>query len=115
MPQIKHSYTVEAKSYEPNGYNLYNMAEWTDSSYDPNAYEYVSTMNPNVLDASISEKVARWFVERCSLLFTSTRDYEYADSARSYIGFRTVQDYMGFKPLVQVKEHVLKNKIKNPT
>jgi formylglycine-generating enzyme required for sulfatase activity len=30
-------YTVEAKSYEPNGYNLYNMAgvsEWTDSSYD---------------------------------------------------------------------------------
>jgi hypothetical protein len=25
----------------------------------------------------------------------STRDYEYADSARSYIGFRTVQDYMG--------------------
>jgi hypothetical protein len=27
--------------------------------------------------------------------FTRVRDYEYADSARSYIGFRTVQDYMG--------------------
>jgi formylglycine-generating enzyme required for sulfatase activity len=56
MQQIRH-YTVEAKSYEPNGYNLYNMAgnvsEWTDS-YDPNAYEYVSSMNPNVLDASIN-------------------------------------------------------------
>ena len=26
-----------------------------------------------------------------------TRDFEYADSARSYIGFRTVQDYMGTK------------------
>jgi len=25
----------------------------------------------------------------------STRDYEYADSARSYIGFRTVQDFLG--------------------
>jgi hypothetical protein len=25
----------------------------------------------------------------------STRDFEYADSARSFIGFRTVQDYMG--------------------
>ena len=25
----------------------------------------------------------------------STRDFEYADTARSYIGFRTVQDYMG--------------------
>jgi formylglycine-generating enzyme required for sulfatase activity len=28
-------------------------------------------------------------------LQVSTRDWEYADSARSYIGFRTVQDYMG--------------------
>ena len=28
-------------------------------------------------------------------LQVSSRDYEYADSARSYIGFRTVQDYMG--------------------
>ena len=30
-------YTVEAKSYEPNDFNLYNMAgnvaEWTNSSY----------------------------------------------------------------------------------
>jgi formylglycine-generating enzyme required for sulfatase activity len=52
--------TVEAKSYEPNGYNLYNMAgnvaEWTNSSYDPNAYEYVSSMNPNVQDYKIKEK-----------------------------------------------------------
>jgi formylglycine-generating enzyme required for sulfatase activity len=51
------------ESYEPNGYNLYNMAgnvsEWTDSSYDPNAYEYVSSMNPNVLDASNKRKVVR--------------------------------------------------------
>jgi formylglycine-generating enzyme required for sulfatase activity len=55
-------YTVEAVN-EPNGYNLYNMAgnvsEWTDSSYDPNAYEYVSSMNPNVLDASNKRKVVR--------------------------------------------------------
>lgn len=43
-------YTVEAKSYESNGYNLYNMAgnvsEWTDSAYDANSYEFMSTMNP---------------------------------------------------------------------
>ena len=25
----------------------------------------------------------------------SSRDFEYADSARSFIGFRTIQDYMG--------------------
>jgi formylglycine-generating enzyme required for sulfatase activity len=51
-------YTVEAKSYEPNGYNLYNMAgnvsEWTDSS--TLMLEYVSSMNPNVLDASNKRK-----------------------------------------------------------
>jgi len=27
----------------------------------------------------------------------STRDFEYADSSRSYIGFRTIRDYMGEK------------------
>jgi hypothetical protein len=33
-------------------------------------------------------------LERCRLLLqVSTRDYEYADSARSYISFE--QDYMG--------------------
>ncbi|MGB1113799.1 MAG: gliding motility lipoprotein GldK, partial [Flavobacteriaceae bacterium] len=39
-------YTVEAKSYYPNDYNLYNMsgnvAEWTNSSYNSESYEYVA-------------------------------------------------------------------------
>ncbi|HLF52235.1 gliding motility lipoprotein GldK [Flavobacterium sp.] len=96
-------YTVEAKSYEPNGYNLYNMsgnvAEWTDSSYDASAYEYVSTMNPNVQDATNQRKVTRGgsWKDVSYFLQVSTRDFEYADSARSYIGFRTVQDYMGLQ------------------
>jgi hypothetical protein len=34
-----------------------------DSSYDPNAYEYVSSMNPNVLDASNKRKVVRGVME----------------------------------------------------
>ncbi|TDD93758.1 T9SS ring complex lipoprotein PorK/GldK [Flavobacterium cellulosilyticum] len=94
-------YTVEAKSYEPNGYNLYNMAgnvaEWTDSAYDPNAYEYVSSMNPSNTDTSNKRKVVRGgsWKDVAYFLQVSTRDYEYADSARSFIGFRTVQDYMG--------------------
>jgi gliding motility-associated lipoprotein GldK len=94
-------YTVEARSYEPNGYNLYNMAgnvaEWTDSAYNPNAYEYVSTMNPNVIDGKNQRKVVRGgsWKDVAYFLQVSTRDHEYADSARSYIGFRTVQDYMG--------------------
>ncbi len=94
-------YTVEAKSFEPNDYNLYNMAgnvsEWTDSSYDPNSYEYVSTMNPNGGSGQNARKVIRGgsWKDVAYFLQVSTRDYEYQDSARSYIGFRTVQDYMG--------------------
>jgi gliding motility-associated lipoprotein GldK len=101
-------YTVEAKSFEPNDYNLYNMAgnvsEWTDSSYDPNSYEYVSTMNPNGGSRQNARKVIRGgsWKDVAYFLQVSTRDYEYQDSVRSYIGFRTVQDYMGVeenKPL----------------
>ena len=94
-------YTVEAKAYEPNDYNLYNMAgnvsEWTNSSYDPNSYEYVSTMNPNAESTQNARKVIRGgsWKDVAYFLQVSTRDYEYQDSARSYIGFRTVQDYMG--------------------
>ncbi|MES2544900.1 MAG: gliding motility lipoprotein GldK [Bacteroidota bacterium] len=96
-------YTVEAKSYDPNGYNLYNMsgnvAEWTDSSYDAAAYEYVSSMNPNVQDGTNMRKVTRGgsWKDVAYFLQVGTRDFEYADSARSYIGFRTVQDYMGLQ------------------
>ncbi|MGC1631371.1 MAG: gliding motility lipoprotein GldK [Gelidibacter sp.] len=94
-------YTVEAKSYEPNDFNLYNMAgnvsEWVNGSYDPASYEYMSTINPNVNDANNQRKVVRGgsWKDVAYFLQVSSRDYEYADSARSYIGFRTVQDYMG--------------------
>ncbi|WP_051774928.1 T9SS ring complex lipoprotein PorK/GldK [Formosa agariphila] len=94
-------YTVEAKSYEPNDYNLYNMAgnvaEWVYSSYDPASYEYSSTINPSVNDNENQRKVVRGgsWKDVAYFLQVSSRDYEYADSARSYIGFRTVQDYMG--------------------
>ncbi|MFC5048255.1 gliding motility lipoprotein GldK [Aquimarina hainanensis] len=94
-------YTVEAKTFEPNDYNLYNMAgnvsEWVQSSYDPAGYDYVSSMNPNVNDDRNKRKVVRGgsWKDVAYFLQVSTRDYEYADSARSYIGFRTVQDYMG--------------------
>ncbi|NBL64767.1 gliding motility lipoprotein GldK [Flavobacterium sp. NST-5] len=94
-------YTVEAKSYDPNDYNLYNMAgnvaEWTNTSYDAAAYEYVSTMNPNIPDVKNQRKVIRGgsWKDVAYFLQVSTRDFEYADSARSFIGFRTVQDYMG--------------------
>jgi len=94
-------YTVEAKSYEPNDYNLYNMAgnvaEWTNSSYDPSAYEYLSSLNPNMSFDNEARKVVRGgsWKDVAYFLRVSSRDYEYSDTARSYIGFRTVQDYLG--------------------
>ncbi|MFD0863758.1 gliding motility lipoprotein GldK [Sungkyunkwania multivorans] len=100
-------YTVEAKSFEPNDYSLYNMAgnvsEWTNSSYDMTAYEYVSSMNPNTSFNDNNRKVIRGgsWKDVAYFLQVSTRDFEYADSARSYIGFRTVQDYMGTDLTVQ--------------
>ncbi|WP_179008711.1 type IX secretion system lipoprotein PorK/GldK [Winogradskyella forsetii] len=94
-------YTVEADAYDPNDFNLYNMAgnvsEWVNGSYDPASYEYMSSINPNVNDPNNTRKVVRGgsWKDVAYFLQVSSRDYEYADSARSYIGFRTVQDYMG--------------------
>ena len=94
-------YAVEAKSFLPNDYNLYNMSgnvsEWTESSYDPGAYEYVSSLNPNMSLNDEKRKVVRGgsWKDVAYFLRVSSRDYEYQDTARSYIGFRTVQDYLG--------------------
>ncbi len=109
-------YTVEAKSYEPNDYNLYNMAgnvsEWTNSSYDPGAYEFVSTMNPNAGAGQNMRKVIRGgsWKDIAYFLQVSTRDYEYQDSARSYIGFRTVQDYMGEEDSERQRRQALRSR-----
>ncbi len=94
-------YTVEADSYEPNDFGLYNMSgnvsEWVNTSYDAAAYEYMSSMNPNVNNKDNKRKVIRGgsWKDVSYFLQVSTRDFEYADSARSYIGFRTVQDFLG--------------------
>ncbi len=94
-------YTMEAKSYNKNGYGLYNMAgnvsEWTGSAYNEASYYLGSTMNPSVEDRANHRKVIRGgsWKDMAYFIEVSSRDYEYADTARSYIGFRTVQDYLG--------------------
>ena len=94
-------YTMEAKSYNPNDYGLYNMAgnvsEWTNTAYNEASYYIGSTMNPNVENTKNHRKIIRGgsWKDVAYFLQVSTRDFEYADSARSYIGFRTVQDFLG--------------------
>ncbi len=94
-------YTVEAKSYYPNDFGLYNMAgnvsEWTESSYSKDSYNFTSGLNPNISDSTNLRKAIRGgsWKDVSYFLRVSTRDYEYKDEQRSYIGFRTVQDYLG--------------------
>ena len=103
-------YTVEADTYEPNDYNLYNMAgnvaEWTTSSYRSNSYEFSSSINPDVETEAPLVRERLGFGDRkvvrggswkdvAYYLQVSSRDYEVDTIQRSYIGFRTVQDYMG--------------------
>jgi gliding motility-associated lipoprotein GldK len=94
-------YTMEGKSFNANDYGLYNMAgnvsEWTNSSYNISSYYMGSTMNPNVEDRTNKRKIIRGgsWKDVAYFLEVSSRDYEYGDTARSYIGFRTVQDHLG--------------------
>ncbi len=94
-------YTVEATSYNANEYGLYNMAgnvaEWTNTAYNQMSYYMGSTMNPNVENRENRRKIIRGgsWKDVAYFLEVSSRDWEYADTARSYIGFRTVQDYLG--------------------
>ena len=94
-------YTAPVDSYFPNGYNLYNMAgnvaEWTNSTYNEMSYHFASTMNPNYVKTNDSRKTIRGgsWKDISYFIRVSTRDYEYGDTVRSYIGFRTVQSAKG--------------------
>ncbi len=96
-------YTVEADSYNVNGFGLYNMAgnvaEWTNTAYNQMSYYFGSTMNPNVENKENHRKIIRGgsWKDIAYFLEVGSRDWEYADTSRSYIGFRTVQDYLGVK------------------
>lgn len=95
-------------AYMANQYGLYNMAgnvsEWTSATYHESAYEFVLDMNPNFEYMSKAEdpavlkrKVIRGgsWKDISYYLQTGARNFEYEDSARSYIGFRTAQSYLG--------------------
>ena len=95
-------YTAEAESYWPNDYGLYNMSgnvsEWTNSNFEKGANDFVAGLNPNIEGSEDNKfKVVRGgsWKDVAHFLKVSTRDYEKKDVKRSYIGFRTVQSYLG--------------------
>jgi sulfatase modifying factor 1 len=95
-----YTYTAPVKKFSKNGYGLYdmagNVAEWTESPYNNSSYEFSSTLNPNLSNQSSKEikKTVRGgsWKDAGYLLMTGYRDWERKDSARSFIGFRTIQD-----------------------
>ena len=98
-------YTVRADAYWPNDFGLYNMsgnvAEWTSSLFYEGGYSFQHDMNPdirwNAKDSDVprmKRKVIRGgsWKDVGYFLQTSTRNYEYQDTSKSYIGFRCVID-----------------------
>ena len=96
-------YTTPVNAYFANDFGLYNMAgnvsEWTNSSYFGNAYNAISDVNPDVR-YKIRENDPQWMRRKvirggswrdvAYYLQNGTRDYEYADTAKAYIGFRCI-------------------------
>lgn len=99
---------IKTASYNPNGYGLYdmagNVAEWTSNAYDEASFSYAHDMNSDyhynakeddhqvLKRKSIrggSWKDIAYFIQ------TSTRAFEYQDTAKSYIGFRCAIDFLG--------------------
>ena len=102
------AYTVNVRSYFPNDYGLYNMAgnvaEWTESAFDESASTFVHDLAPTFSreakpsdPAVLKRKVVRGgsWKDVGYFLQNSTRTYEYQDTAKSYIGFRCVTNYLG--------------------
>lgn len=94
--------------YPANSFGLYdmsgNVAEWTKSAYDKSSNVFTWDLNPdyNYLakpddPIAMKRKVIRGgsWKDIEYFLLVSTRDYEYQDTAKSYIGFRCVQPYLG--------------------
>ncbi len=101
-------YTVRADSYWPNDYGLYNMAgnvsEWTSGAYHEGAYSFIHDLNPDIrydAEPNDAETLKRKVLRGGSwkdieyYIQTGTRHWEYADTTKSYIGFRCVTTFLG--------------------
>lgn len=102
------AHTLIVAHYPRNDFGLYDMAgnvsEWTNSAYHPSSYNFAWDLNPdyqyNAKDAdppALKRKVIRGgsWKDVAYYLRVSSRAYEYQDTAKCYIGFRTVQTFLG--------------------
>lgn len=100
--------TMKVGSYDPNEYGIYdmagNVAEWTETAYDEAGYNYFSDLNPTfTYNARADEpqvmkrKVIRGgsWKDIAQFIQVSTRNFEYQDTTKSFIGFRCVRSTFG--------------------
>jgi len=101
-------HTVVVTSYSPNEFGLYcmsgNVAEWTSNAYDESAYNFSHDLNQDYLyeakdsdPPALKRKVIRGgsWKDIAYYLQNGTRTYEYQDTAKCYIGFRSVMTFLG--------------------
>ena len=100
--------TIIVAHFPPNDWGLYdmsgNVAEWTSSAFDPESFNFTWDLNPDnqynaapTDDPIMKRKVVRGgsWKDIAYYLQVNTRTYEYQDTAKCYIGFRCVQEYLG--------------------
>ncbi len=101
-------YTVKADAYFPNDYGLYcmagNVAEWTENAFVDNAYSHEHDLNSAIVynakedDPDVyKRKVIRGgsWKDISYFLQTGTRHWEFQDTTKSYIGFRSALSFLG--------------------
>ncbi|MEO6130925.1 MAG: SUMF1/EgtB/PvdO family nonheme iron enzyme [Saprospiraceae bacterium] len=107
-PEDGGHYTVKSDAYFPNDFGLYNMsgnvAEWTETAFFENAQSFIHDENPNIKydakpddPAVYKRKVIRGgsWKDVAYYLQTGTRNWEYQDTTKSYIGFRCALTFLG--------------------
>jgi len=100
--------TIIVGHFPPNDFGLFDMAgnvsEWTINAWDESFNMFGHDMNPTFhfeARPEDPEALKRKAIRGGSwkdigfMLQVSTRDWEFQDTAKSYIGFRTVQTYPG--------------------
>ena len=100
--------TLMVGHYAPNDYGLYDMAgnvsEWCLDAFNESTYIVANAITPYYnYDAkdtdplAMKRKVVRGgsWKDQKYYIQVQTRDYEFMDTAKCYIGFRTVQPYLG--------------------
>lgn len=96
--------TMRVGEFDPNPYGIYdmagNVAEWTTTAFYEAGYNVLHDMNPEIQynarpddPPALKRKVVRGgsWKDVSFYIQTSTRAYEYQDTAKSYIGFRCVR------------------------